>query len=445
MAADVYAATPVAGGSWSDTVSFMAAANGQPASVVVGSINADPVALDGIVASDGDPVTVTFTLAGAPFQLQLLAVCDIAGGAVFTDGWGGYFLFSAGPLRLGATYDATPGYGQFAAGPPAPACFAAGTRIETHRGLVAVEALRPGDRVRTLLGGAAAPVVWTGFRRVNCATAADPARAWPVRVLAGAFGPGCPRRDVRLSADHAVFVGGVLVPVRYLVNDASIAVEPTDYVTYWHVELPHHDVLLADGLPAESYLDTGNRAGFENAPPLALAEHRPAMQVWASSACAPLQLDPGRQATIRLRLRAQAAALGFRETADAALSLSAAGQGLPTRWDGTRATAWLPAGAREVALDSRSAVPWAQRDDSGDERRLGVAITRISLDGRPLALDGPALSAGWHHPEDGWRWTGGAARVRLPPSRQARAIEIVTAPMLRYWLPSAPAATARAA
>lgn len=35
-------------------------------------------------------------------------------------------------------------------------------------------------------------------------------------------------------------------------------------VTYIHVELPAHDVVLAEGLPAESYLDTGNRAGFVN-------------------------------------------------------------------------------------------------------------------------------------------------------------------------------------
>ena len=35
-------------------------------------------------------------------------------------------------------------------------------------------------------------------------------------------------------------------------------------VEYWHVELERHEVLLAEGLPAESYLDTGNRAAFAN-------------------------------------------------------------------------------------------------------------------------------------------------------------------------------------
>ncbi len=31
---------------------------------------------------------------------------------------------------------------------------------------------------------------------------------------------------------------------------------------YLHVELDRHDILLAEGLPAESYLDTGTRADF---------------------------------------------------------------------------------------------------------------------------------------------------------------------------------------
>src|ERR1019366_10641252 len=61
---------------------------------------------------------------------------------------------------------------------------------------------------------------------------------------------------------------GVLIPIRYLVNGRSIAQEARDEVTYWHVELARHDILLAEGLPAESYLDTGNRDAFaDNAAP----------------------------------------------------------------------------------------------------------------------------------------------------------------------------------
>ena len=91
---------------------------------------------------------------------------------------------------------------------------------------------------------------------------------WPIRIQAGAFAPNTPRRDLLLSPDHAVYVDGRLIPVRYLVNGASIAQVETDSVTYWHVELDRHDVILAEGLAAESYLDTGNRSVFVKGAPL---------------------------------------------------------------------------------------------------------------------------------------------------------------------------------
>jgi len=97
---------------------------------------------------------------------------------------------------------------------------------------------------------------------VNCARHPEPETVWPVRVRAGAFGAGRPRRDLFLSPDHAVFVNGVLVPVKLLADGASIVQESRDQVTYYHVELPEHAVILAEGLAVESYLDTGDRANF---------------------------------------------------------------------------------------------------------------------------------------------------------------------------------------
>ena len=61
-----------------------------------------------------------------------------------------------------------------------------------------------------------------------------------------------------------MFVDGVLIPIRHLVNGRSIREQPVEAVTYWHVELDRHDIMLAEGLPCESYLDTGNRAAFAN-------------------------------------------------------------------------------------------------------------------------------------------------------------------------------------
>jgi hypothetical protein len=99
---------------------------------------------------------------------------------------------------------------------------------------------------------------------VDCVGHPQPRKVWPVRIRSGAFGPGRPCDDLWLSPDHAVFVGDVLIPVKYLINGVTIAQVPVQEVTYYHVELPHHAVLLAEGLPAESYLDTGDRTNFAN-------------------------------------------------------------------------------------------------------------------------------------------------------------------------------------
>jgi hypothetical protein len=179
-------------------------------------------------------------------------------------------------------------------------CFVAGTRISTERGEVAVEELHEGDRVQMMQGGAAEPVVWIGHRTVECTRHPEPRKVWPVRIVEGAFGPGQPYRDLFLSPDHAVFVGDALIPVKYLINGTNIAQVPVDEVTYYHVQLPRHAVLLADGLAAESYLDTGDRLNFANGGgPIALYPDF-ASRIWDAEGCAPLvvtgaELDAARQ------------------------------------------------------------------------------------------------------------------------------------------------------
>jgi hypothetical protein len=96
---------------------------------------------------------------------------------------------------------------------------------------------------------------------------------------------------VLLSPDHAGLVDGLLVPARLLVNGATIAWEvDLAAVIYYHVELDRHDVLLAEGLPVESYLDTGDRGNFANGDgPVALHPDF-ASRAWEASGCAPLMV-----------------------------------------------------------------------------------------------------------------------------------------------------------
>jgi hypothetical protein len=300
------------------------------------------------------------------------------------------------------------------------ACYATGTLILTDRGEVPVEMLAVGDRVVSAFGGTA-PIVWVGTRRTKCRQHPNPLDVMPVVVAADAFGPGLPRRDLRLSPDHAVHVDGVLIPVRHLVNDRTIRRDSVDTVTYWHIELPSHDAILAEGLPAETYLDTGNRASFDNGGGAPAMPPDFARAVWEAEGCADLVVAGQRLVAVRAALATRADALGHVVSRDPALRLVASGRVLPSRGAGRwhrfrlprRAT--RPAAMRQapMRLVSRHFVP-AQLDlCSPDRRRLGVAVGRIRADGHDLALDDPRLTGGWHAPEAGQRWTDGAAGLEL--------------------------------
>ena len=291
-------------------------------------------------------------------------------------------------------------------------CFAAGTRIATPDGDVAVEALRPGDTVR-LAGGGTAAVQWTGQRRVACARHPLPERVWPVRIAAGAFGDGLPAADLRLSPDHAVYAEGVLIPAKLLVNGATIVQERPDWVQYHHIELAAHDVVLANGLPAETYLDTGNRTMFAD-----VLHPDFARRSWEADGCAPLVTRGPVLAAVRARLLAEAARRGYRTGRDGALRVLAGDRTLaPFAQEGALLHFWLPAGTERVSLRSEAGIPWEHDSAAEDGRRLGAAVSRLAVsDGavsRTIGLDDPALECGWHAAEGGLRWTDGDGRIAL--------------------------------
>jgi hypothetical protein len=183
-------------------------------------------------------------------------------------------------------------------------CFAEGTRIRTCDGETKVEDLTVGDMVPTCLDGSAQRIVWIGRRAIDCEHHPDPRRVRPIRIAAHAFGPALPARDLVLSPDHAVLVAGVLVPVKYLTNGSSIVQLPVDRITYYHVELARHDVLRAEGLPVESYLDTGHRVDFASGGPDGpLAPDIAA--VWDAFGCAPLVVTGPALAAARALVDAQ--------------------------------------------------------------------------------------------------------------------------------------------
>jgi hypothetical protein len=218
------------------------------------------------------------------------------------------------------------------------------------------------------------------------------------------------------------------------VNGASIRAERaiTDF-TYFHLELDQHALVLAEGLAAESYLDTGNRHMFSEDDAIALASpsRTSAAEVYAVRGVASLTLAPEMVEPVwrRLAERAGAVSVPLPRRPDATthygLHLLTDGRRIqPSYVEGDRAMFVLPAGTREAQLTSGVARPSDMRPWLDDRRRLGLKVRRITLhaDGAAMdiPLDGPQLGSGWHGVENaGWRaarWTAGNAQLYLPAS-----------------------------
>jgi len=319
------------------------------------------------------------------------------------------------------------------------ACFVSGTRILTPDGEIAVEQIKAGNEVITARAGGEdlGRVIWVGQRSIDVARHAMPEKVQPVRILAGAFGPGLPQRDLVLSPDHALFIDGYLIEAKTLVNGVTVIVDRSPrYITYHHIELERHDVVLAEGLPAESYLESGNRAMFESdAVPMVL--HPDFLSLRRENACAPLLISGPVVTAVRQRLLDRALTLGFVVRDDVDLVVKAGRERIrPSETAGSHFLFVLPAGTRDVQLVSSTGVPAETSADPRDRRVLGVAVASLALivgsARRVVRLDDDAHE-GFHDTEGGHRWTKGAARIALPSFSGEAVLEVALTGQAKRW------------
>ncbi|BDW84410.1 Hint domain-containing protein [Roseicyclus marinus] len=154
----------------------------------------------------------------------------------------------------------------FTSAEPYNYCFLSGTLIATPSGEVPVEHLKIGDLVTTA-DGRAVPVKWLGEQRLRNSMF-TPARMAPVCIAKGALGEGLPHGDLYVSADHGLMIDGLVINAGALVNGSTIRFVPMAemeaYFTYYHVETEAHDVILANGAAAETFIDYAGRQVFDN-------------------------------------------------------------------------------------------------------------------------------------------------------------------------------------
>ena len=160
-------------------------------------------------------------------------------------------------------------------------CFTDQTMIATPQGERAAGSLALGDLVMTLDHGPQ-PIRWIARQEIDAACLAAEPRLRPIRIAAGALGQGMPVRDLVVSPQHRILVRSkiavrmfdtveVLVAARQLLGLEGVDVVAHDAaVTYVHFMCDLHEIVIADGAPAET-MHTGAMA-LETIGAAALAE-----------------------------------------------------------------------------------------------------------------------------------------------------------------------------
>lgn len=144
-------------------------------------------------------------------------------------------------------------------------CFTPGTLIATDRGQRPVETLRRGDKVVTRDNGLRR-IYWVGRRDLGHADLAEAECLRPMLVRAGAFGDGLPARDMLVSPNHRFLrdidplpgddSGGTdeaLIAARHMVDHRRVRPVDTLGVSYIHLLLDRHQVILANNVWTESF------------------------------------------------------------------------------------------------------------------------------------------------------------------------------------------------
>jgi hypothetical protein len=298
--------------------------------------------------------------------------------------------------------------------------------LDTARGPIAVQHLHD-DEALVDEEGQIRPLRQRCSVSIPHLSAHDRRRSRPVLIQQGAIANGIPDRPILLPATARIGIPGFgFAEVADLTNGATLTrPEPEPSAAVWHgVVSEGGNALIIGGLAVEGFAICTDADEGE-----VIRGRAEAML----HACADPPTDPAPAfelpermglAVPRRTLADRALLLGHARIADPGLMLRVGHAIVAPTCDGAWCRFALPGGTfAHATLLSRHAVP-AVLIGNDEKRRLGVAVCRIMAGRRRIPLAHWSLGSGWHAPEESWRWTDGAATLRLPHGADMLAFEI---------------------
>lgn len=364
----------------------------------------------------------------------------------------GDLVFNSGAYRkvvnIGLGYDPSllalvpnpksPGLKVLSYAGPTP-CFLAGTKILTSAGWTLIENLKIGDKIATFTNGenAFSSAEWVGKGETHCNSwLPDDLSGFPVVIMKDALGDNVPHEDIRLTPEHCIFMDGVLIPCRMLVNGMSIYYDKSYlHYSYYHIKLQNHSIINANGMLTESLADTNHFSRN--------SDNESSQD--AADLAAPLGVDPDIAEALHYRISRRATISGVTPKSIPSLAAHKPEVHLyaddkivhPIRISGNRHVFMLPRNIGGVSIISSTTRPC---DSVGpfinDRRALGVLIGKIdifdSFGHKNLDIHTHTkYLSGWHCLENEQsRWTNGNAYLPLGERSTDNSISILSLEVL---------------
>ncbi|MDI2112321.1 Hint domain-containing protein [Commensalibacter nepenthis] len=168
-------------------------------------------------------------------------------------------------------------------------CYLAGSMINTPKGDIPVEQLKIGDYVTTFDVATNSyqnkKIIWVGTRKVTINhQLPDDMAGYSVCIKKDAIASNNPYQDIWVTPEHCLFFDGKFIPVRMLVNGASIYYDYSlNGFDVYHIETKEHSIIIANGMFSESFLNTKNHNLFHKQGNI-ITLHNQASKTWKDAA-----------------------------------------------------------------------------------------------------------------------------------------------------------------